>query len=115
MVHCVLPNTLKNYAASLTCFTKFCNDFAIPEVEHMPASEILLSTFITSHGSGSVGKCAIKTWFLGLELWHHINDTLWLRGMVLQHAVEGSARLSPPSSLLVKWEPMTIEHLHCLC
>src|SRR5882724_10400327 len=102
MACCVLPNTLKNYAAGLSHFTKFCDNFTIPEIECMPASELLLSTFITLHGAGSVGKGAIKTWLLGIELWHHINDAPWLGGEALQHAVQGSARLAPLSSHLDK-------------
>jgi len=81
MAQCVLPNTLKNYASSLTHFTKFCDDFHICESDHMPASYFLLSTFVMMHGAGSVGKGAIKTWILGLELWHRINSAL---GMVAQ-------------------------------
>ena len=114
MARCVLPNTLKNYAAGLSCFTKFCDNFSIPEIECMPASELLLSTFITSHGAGSVGKGAIKTWLLGIELWHHINNAPWLGGAVLKHAVEGLAKLAPASSRLDKHNPVTIEHLCCL-
>ena len=34
MVCCILPGTLKNYAAGLSHFTKFCDNFNIPEVEH---------------------------------------------------------------------------------
>jgi len=115
MACCVLPNTLKNYAAGLACFTKFCDDFKIPESEQMPASELLLSTFITSDGAGSVGKGTIKTWLLGVEFWHHINNAPWLSGPVLQQAVEGAARIAPLSSHLDKQDPVTIEHLHCLC
>jgi len=84
MAHCVLPVTLKNYAAGLSCFTKFCDDFNISEDEHMPASKCLHSTFITTHGTGSVGKGAIKTWISGVELWHHINGAPWLGGAELQ-------------------------------
>jgi len=54
MVCCGLPNTLKNYAASFSHFTKFCDDFSIPEIKRMPASEMILSTFITSPSAGSV-------------------------------------------------------------
>src|SRR5882724_1607280 len=43
MAHCVLPNTLKNYTAGLSHFTKFCDDFEIPESEWIPTSELLLS------------------------------------------------------------------------
>jgi len=84
MSRCVLPNTLKNYASGLTRFTKFCDDFHVPETDRMPASEILLSTFITTHGAGSVGKGAVKTWVLGLELWHRINGAPWYGGAELQ-------------------------------
>ena len=84
MSRCVLPNTLKNYASGLTQFTKFCDDFHILETDHMPASEVLLSTFITTHRAGSVGKGAVKTWVLGLELWHRINGSPWYGGTELQ-------------------------------
>ena len=107
-------NTLKNYAAGLTHFTKFCDDIKVPEADHMPASEAILSTFVTTYGAGSVGKGAIKTWVLGLELWNRINDAPWLGGAVLQRAIEGSARLAPKSSHLAKRDPVTIDHICAL-
>jgi len=106
LAHCVLPTTLKNYAAGLTCFTKFCDDFNIPETDHIPASEVLLLTFVTTYGASSVGKGAIKMWILGLEHWHRIHNALWLGGAVLQQAVEGSTRLAPKSSHLAKCNPI---------
>ena len=33
MAQCVMPTTLKNYAAGLSRFTKFCDDFKIPKVK----------------------------------------------------------------------------------
>ena len=83
MAHCVLLDTLKNYAAGLSCFIKFCDNFAIPEIKCMPASEVLLSTFVSTHGAGSVGKSAIKTWLLGVKLWHRINNAQWHGGTTL--------------------------------
>jgi len=100
MACCVLPNTLKNNAAGLSCFMKFCHNFRIPEVECMPTLELLLSAFVTSHSAGSVSKGMIKTWLLGIELWYHINDAPWLGGAVLQQAVKGSTKLAPTSSLI---------------
>ena len=78
MACCMLPVTLKNYTTGLSRFTKFCDDFNVPEPEHMPASECLLSTFVTTHSTGSVGKVVIKTWILGVELWHHVNGAPWI-------------------------------------
>jgi len=114
MARSILPNMLKNYASGLTRFTKFCDDFHIPESERMPASDFLLSTFITTHGAGSVGKGALKTWVLGLELWHRINSAPWFGGAELQRAIEGSAKLAPSSSCLAKRDPVTIGHLRAL-
>ena len=42
MARTVLPATLKNYAAGLSRFIKFCDDFGISESHWMPASEPLL-------------------------------------------------------------------------
>src|SRR5882724_2535275 len=44
-------STLGNYSASLLHFTKFCNDLGIPESEHIPTLESLLSHFIASWGA----------------------------------------------------------------
>jgi len=49
MAQCVLPGTLKNYAAGLSQFKKICDDFNVPEVKCMPTSESLLCTFVTTH------------------------------------------------------------------
>ena len=68
----------------LAQFTKFCHNFNVPESDHMPASELLLSTFVTTHGSGSVSKGEIKNWILGLESWHRINIAPWFSGTELQ-------------------------------
>ena len=99
---CVLSSTLKNYAAGLSQFTKFWDDFSISEVEHMPASESLLCTFVTTLGAGSVGKGAIKSWLLGVDLWHHINHAPWFGSSDLEWVVSSVAKLAPASSHLSK-------------
>jgi len=77
MSHAVLPKTLGNYAAGLIWFIKFCDDLHISEQNRMPASELLLATFVTTRGAGTVAKGAMDQWILGLELWHHINNAPW--------------------------------------
>ena len=67
------------------------------------------------HGAGSVSKGAIKTWILGLELWHRINSAPWHSGTELQQAMEGSIKLTPKSSQLAKHDPVMIEHFCTLC
>src|SRR5882724_11335390 len=55
IANCILPLTLSSYLAGLIHFTKICDDYKIPEEDWMPASEFLLSMFITVHGSSTVG------------------------------------------------------------
>jgi len=115
MVHAVLPSTLKNYSPGLSRFIKFCDDFNIPETDRMPASEPLLCAFISTRSAGSIRKGTIKSWLLGIELWHRINDAPWNSGPSLQRTVEGASRLAPSSSWRAKRDPVTIQHLRALC
>ena len=66
-------DTLANYAAGLIHFTSFCDSLDIPEEQRMPTSEDLLSIFIVVRATGSVGDGCMKTWLVGLELWHTLN------------------------------------------
>jgi len=77
MANCILPSMLSNYSSGLIHFTKFCDDFQVPEADCMPASETLLSMFISTYATGSVSKGTMGTWVKGLYLWHIINDSPW--------------------------------------
>ncbi|KAF8586221.1 hypothetical protein K439DRAFT_1341413 [Ramaria rubella] len=105
MSHFIEPMSLKNYSARLIHFTKFCDDFNIPETRCMPASESLLCTFISKWGAGSVGKGSICTWLEGLKLWHQINSA---PGM-------GASLFTPDTSHHAKRDPITFEHIKALC
>jgi len=56
----------------------------------------------------------LKTWLLGLELWHVINGTHWQGGPHLKHALQGSKLATPHTSHCPKCLPMTIAHLTAL-
>lgn len=110
----VNDETLANYAAGLIRFTAFCDDLDIPECDRMPASSSLLSLFVTTRGTGSVGGPTIRTWLLGLELWHTINDAPWNGGKLLTRPLKASVKLAPESSHLKKREAVTIDHIRAL-
>jgi len=57
---------------------KFCDDYKILEQFHMPASEALLTVFVTCRATGSVSSSTLRHWLLSLELWHEINGAPWL-------------------------------------
>ena len=103
--------TLSTYAAGLLRFTQFCDEFNIPETACMPASEALLCIFITSHGTGHIGKGSLINWLTGLELWHTINGAPWLGKHRVSHTVKGAAASAPPSSFRPPRLPITINHL----
>src|SRR5882724_10117716 len=84
----VTPLTLSNYASGLLRFTKFCDDYKIPESFHMPASEALLTMFITCHTTALVSSSTLCHWLLGLELWHEINSSPWLGHSTLKWVVK---------------------------
>jgi len=81
----------------------------------MPASEFLLSMFITIHGSGSIGNSAMKTWLEGLQLWHTINDAPWHGAHLLHCTLKGAAKITPSSSCQPKRDLVTIDYMKALC
>ena len=111
----VKPATLTNYATGLVRFTKFCDDFDVPEIDRMPASKLLLATFITTCGAGTVSNSTILSWLAGLQLWHLVNNVPWHGAALLKHATEGSSRLTPGSSCCPKCVPVTLQHIQALC
>jgi len=114
LANSVQSSTLSNYSAGLLRFTKFCNNYNIPELECMPALESLLSLFISALGAASVGKGTMKTWLEGLWLWHEINEAPWHGGRMLRRVVAGASRLALADSVQPKCDPVTIEHLRSL-
>jgi hypothetical protein len=66
----------------------------------MLASQALLSIFITTQGTGHVGKGAMQTWLEGLKLWHHINSAPWHGGKLLTWSVDDATRHAPTTSHL---------------
>ena len=110
----ISPRALVNYSAGLLRFTHFCDDLDIAEDFRMPAPEWLLSAFVTTRGAGDVGKGALSAWILGLQLWHNINNALWSGGAHLKRALQGAARMAPPSLNWNKHIPVTLQHLQAL-
>src|SRR5882672_4080678 len=80
----------------------------------MPMPEWLLSTFITTRGAGAVGAGTLRTWLLGLQLWHVINGAPWHGGAHLKQEVQGYSAAAPVSSSCPKCTPITLAHLKAL-
>jgi len=61
----------------------------------MLAPEWLLSVFITTRGAGAVRGGTLRTWLLGLQLWHIVNGAPWHGGAHLKRALQGSKLVAP--------------------
>ena len=64
LANAIQPSSLSSYSAGLVRFTRFCDEYDIPENLHMPATEALLSIFITMQGAGSIAKAQYANGFL---------------------------------------------------
>jgi len=87
----VTTSTLSNYVSRLLNFCKFGDNYNIPESFCIPASEALLTMFITCGGGASVSSSTMHHWPLGLELSHKINSALWLSHSMLKQAIKVTA------------------------
>ena len=114
LIQAVSPKSLGNYSTGLLRFTQFCDQFNIPESLRMPLPEWLLSHFITTRGTGSVGPSSLWTWLLGLKLWHVLNSSPWHGSAHLKHASQGSKKCAQTGSFLLKHAPVTLAHLQAL-
>ncbi|GBE80134.1 hypothetical protein SCP_0213370 [Sparassis crispa] len=96
------------HGAGLLRFTQYCDQHRIPELQRMPASESLLSTFAAS-AAGAISDNTLSNWLAGLHFWHTINGAVWHGHDMLRHVRRGIAKLVPPDSKRAKHPPVTIE------
>lgn len=107
------PKTKSSYAAGLLCFTQFCDEHNIPEVDRMPSSYILLVGFIAAH-SGSVSGSAIKNWISGVKAWQDVNHAPWEGDDRWVTLARSSAKKSGAHHKRPQRPPVTLAHLRCL-
>lgn len=107
------PNTKSTYAAGLLRFNQFCDSFAIPESDRMPASHILLVGFISSF-KGKVSGKTIKSWLSGLKAWHDISHAPWLGDDRWVQMARTTANKEGVKFRRALRSPVTLDHLHAL-
>ncbi|KIK78180.1 hypothetical protein PAXRUDRAFT_164679 [Paxillus rubicundulus Ve08.2h10] len=76
MIRSLDQDTRSNYGAGLLCFTQYCDSCNIPEGDHMPTSESLISTFTALHAATASDK-TLNNWLVSLHFWHIVNNTTW--------------------------------------
>ncbi|KAF8954391.1 hypothetical protein BDZ97DRAFT_1928382 [Flammula alnicola] len=107
-------DTRQNYAAGLLRFTQFCDKYSVPETERMPASEQLLSLFLTDSAARRVTAKTASSWLTGLQMWHVLNGTEFKGAELLKRTKKGVKKLTPTSSHQPEHLPVTYEHMLAL-
>ena len=67
LANAIQPSSHSSYSAGLVRFIRFCDEYDIPKNLCMPASEALLSIFITTQGTG-----CYKYWLSNLHIHHRL-------------------------------------------
>ncbi|KAF8183698.1 DNA breaking-rejoining enzyme [Pholiota molesta] len=106
--------TRELYGAGPLRFTQYCDSRNIPEVDRMPASEILLAGFSAAMAAGKVARTTLDNWLAGLQFWHTINGAPWYGQDMLRAVKGGVSKLVPDASRRAKRPPVTIQHLYAL-
>ncbi|KAJ6503410.1 hypothetical protein C8R47DRAFT_940385, partial [Mycena vitilis] len=102
-----------SYAAGLLRYHQFCDFCKTPERDRMPASHLLLTSFISHHVS-TVGGGTVKSWMSGVKAWHDFCGAPW-HGE--DRWVELARRTANKEGTAFKREqrpPVTIEHMIAL-
>ncbi|KAJ7255614.1 DNA breaking-rejoining enzyme [Mycena rebaudengoi] len=107
-------STHGSYGAGLLRFNHFCDLHNIPEDQRMPASESILSIFISSYGAGKVASGTVSSWLAGLQLWHSVNLAPWHGAALLSRTRKGVSKLAPPSSRRPPRDPVSFSHMTAL-
>ncbi|KIJ42866.1 hypothetical protein M422DRAFT_170578 [Sphaerobolus stellatus SS14] len=106
------PGTRETYGAGLLAFHAFCDRRQVPERLRCPAGTGLLLVFLTAC-AGSYAGSSLANFLFAVKAWHTLHmSTLtmvpWTVRMVeLSAALDGAARLAPPSSRREKRSPFT--------
>ncbi|KAI1784952.1 DNA breaking-rejoining enzyme, partial [Ganoderma leucocontextum] len=111
ILQAIEADTRKNYGAGLLRFHQYCDTISVPEEQRMPASEILLASFVASW-AGKVARTTVDNWLSGLAFWHTLNNAPWHGDRVLKVTCAATTKLQPPPK--PKRPPVTLEHMHAL-
>lgn len=107
------PHTKSAYGAGILRFTQFCDTWDISEADRMPASPLLLVTFI-SHYAGSFSGSTFNLWLSGLRAWHIAKRAPWYGDNELVKLARTAATRLGTSFKKPPRAPISLHHLHLL-
>jgi len=104
-------STLAAYSSGLLNFHVYCDQKNIPEDQHMPASPLLISTFMSSL-TGAYSSSTIDNYVYGIRAWHILHGVRWQMDTAeLEALLRAAEKMAPPTSKKKKRVPYTIEFM----
>ena len=101
-------STREAYGSGLLVYHVFCDTRTIPEVQHAPASSVLIAAFIASLARSHSGS-AISNYLYGIRAWHTLHGARWhLNDTEMAAVLKGADKMAPASSKRKKQRPYTI-------
>ena len=98
MIHAWEEDTRVAYGTGLLMWHCFCDSRATPELERAPASQALLSVFVT-HLATAYSSKTISNYLYGVRAWHVLNSIPWLpEKQEMDTMLRAADKLTPLSS-----------------
>ncbi|KAF5373260.1 hypothetical protein D9615_007476 [Tricholomella constricta] len=103
--------TKESYGSGLLAWHVWCDAKDVPEQDRAPASQPLISAFITSLTGAFAGK-TIRNYVYGLRAWHVVHSLQWRpNDNELDLLLKAADKLTPASSKRKKRQPYTVEFI----
>jgi len=107
MVHAWEEDTREAYGAGLLMWHCFCDGRAVPERERAPASQPLVSAFVSHMATAYSGK-TISNYLHGVRAWHVLHSIPWhLEKNEMDAMLRAADKLTPSTSKRKKRVPYT--------
>ena len=104
-------STLAAYGSGLLNFHVYCDQKGIPEEEWVPASPILINTFVSSL-AGAYSGSTIDNYVYGIHASHLLHGVRWQMDVAeLEVLLRAAEKSTPPSSRRKKRVPYTTEFI----
>jgi len=114
MTHAWEEDTRETYGSGLLVYHVYCDSKGIPEAERAPASQLLLSGFVSSLAASYSGK-TISNYFYGVRAWHILHGMTWhLNRAEIDTMLRAAEKLAPPASKKKQRRPYTPDFIEAL-
>jgi hypothetical protein len=114
MSHAWEEDTRETYGSGLLVYHVYCDNKNITEHERAPASQLLLSGFVSSLAVSYSGK-TISNYFYGVRAWHILHGMPWrLEKAEMETMLRAAEKLTPPTSKKEQRRPYTPDFIGAL-